>query len=71
MLQAEREAQVGKQEELVASLSALRDDSQQSNSPGAIARKAAAHQASAEALLQKVSAILLYIVMSTEAAWPV
>ena len=58
MLQAEHQAQAAKQEQLVASLTALRDDSQQGNSPGAIARKAAAHQASAEALLQKVLAQL-------------
>lgn len=53
-VQAEQRAQSEKREQLVASLATLTDDSQQGNSPGAIAHKAAAHQASAQAVLDKV-----------------
>ncbi len=56
-LQAEQQTQSGKHEQLLASLAALRDSSQQGSSPGAVARKAAAHQASAQAVLHKVGNI--------------
>jgi uncharacterized membrane protein len=54
-LQAEQQTQSGKREQLLASLAVLRDGSQQGSSPGAVARKAAAHQASAQAVLHKVA----------------
>ncbi|DBB09035.1 TPA: hypothetical protein ACH3X3_007660 [Trebouxia sp. C0006] len=53
-LKAEQQTQSGKREQLLASLAVLRDSSQQGSSPGAVARKAAAHQASAQAVLHKV-----------------
>ncbi len=56
-LQAEQQTQSGKREQLLASLAVLRDSSQQGSSPGAVARKAAAHQASAQAVLHKVENI--------------
>ena len=56
-LQAEQQTQTGKREQLLASLAVLRDSSQQGSSPGAVACKTAAHQASAQALMHKVGNI--------------
>lgn len=57
VVQAAQGAQSQRRQELLASLSALTANSQQGNSPGAIARKAAAHQASAKTVLQQVPSL--------------
>lgn len=53
-VQAEQQAQSQKRKQLLTKIAALTDDSQQGNSPGAIARRGAAQQASAQMVLQKV-----------------
>lgn len=54
VVQAAQEAQSQKRKELLASIAALTANSLQGSSPGAVVRKAAAHQASAKTVLQQV-----------------
>lgn len=57
VVQAAQEEQSQRRQELLASLSALTSNSQQGTSPGAIARRASAHQASAKTVLQQVRSL--------------
>ncbi|DBA97231.1 TPA: hypothetical protein ACH3X1_014979 [Trebouxia sp. C0004] len=60
-LKAEQQTQSVKREQLLASLAVLRDSSQPGSSPGAVARKATAHQASAQAVMHKVPYLCMAI----------
>lgn len=59
IVQAAQEAQSQKRQVLLGSISALTANSQQGSSPGAVVRKAAAHQASAKTVLQQVPSLPL------------